>query len=461
MLAPRFGSPGRATPRFGPINKRVGRAYVVLVILALTSLLLTSHLFLLRRHTSPLPSSTPLFNSDYPFETTSAFHPVSFPSPWNTTAADLCASFPSHFTDRIQPVLKMGHGENPSQIAAQLSTVSSCFPPSDLLIFSDLDQPLPPHGRHQAIDILAHLPPAYHRNNPDLGPYRALQALLQNTSDSDVDIDPTHDPMAKTGWKTDKYKFLLLIERAWATKPGRDWYVFYETDTYLVWDNVFRLLSMLDPAEPVYMGSPSPGRRGTFFANGGPGFVLSRAAMERLLSRREESVAPLVMRGMEMVRGDCCGDSVLGWMLWEAGVAVSGLFPMFSPWAADQTPYTERTWCQPVVSMHKTRPGDVERLWRWEFGARELGVSLFCVLMDSRRGLLTRNSGHCCLPIFSSFTKWRDKRRARIGTMRSGTGWRKAMTSRVIASRRVSKRARRTRRVCNICGGGRRPSSAS
>lgn len=73
---------------------------------------------------------------------------------------------------------------------------------------------------------------------------------------------------------------------------------------------------------------------------------------------------------------------MLGWMLWGAGVWVSGLFPMFSPWAADHVAYTERMWCQMVVGLHKTRPGDVDRLWRWEFGTRELGVSLSRVLMN-------------------------------------------------------------------------------
>lgn len=363
MLAPRFGSPGRATPRFMPITKRVGRASISLIILALTSLFLTRHLFSRQHHQRllfPLASYIPQPN------TTSAFHPVSLPS--NITAADLCASFPSHLiTSRsIQPVLKMGHGENPSQIAAQLSTVSSCFAPEDLLIFSDLDQDLV--VGHHAIDILAYLPPAYHDGNPDLDSYRALRALLEDGGEIEKDQDPT----AKTGWKTDKYKFLLLIERAWTLKPGREWYVFYETDTYLVWDNVFRLLSLLDPAKPVYLGSPSPGREGTFFANGGPGFVLSRAAMESLLSWGEESLA---MRGMEMVKGDCCGDSVLGWMLFEAGVGVSGLFPMFSPWAGEGTPYTQRAWCQPVVSLHKTGAAGVEGLWRWEGERGRGGVS--------------------------------------------------------------------------------------
>lgn len=181
--------------------------------------------------------------------------------------------------------------------------------------------------------------------------------------------------------------------------------------------------------------------------------------MVRLLSWDGESLA---MRGMEMVKGDCCGDSVLGWMLREAGVGVSGLFPMFSPWAGEGTPYTQRAWCQPVVSLHKTGVGGVEGLWRWE-GERGRGVSL---INSCRDGFWVRfadddgGSGRCCSRTFSSFIRLRGRRRGRIGIMRFGTGWRRGGMSRGIVSRRVLRRVRRMRRVCNICGGGRRRGSA-
>jgi len=162
--------------------------------------------------------------------------------------------------------------------------------------------------------------------------------------------------------------------------------VFYETDTYIVWDNMFRFLSTLDPAAPFYIGSPSPGREETWFANGGPGFVLSRGAMDKLLSRDRPllegprsgsqfvAAPPLTLRGMDLVKGDCCGDSVLGWMLWEAKVPLSGFFPLFNTYPVHGIPYTERSWCQPVITMHKSTPEDMLALWRWEHSTRKLGV---------------------------------------------------------------------------------------
>lgn len=66
-------------------------------------------------------------------------------------------------------------------------------------------------------------------------------------------------------------------------RPEKRWYVFYEDDTYIVWDNMFRLLANFDPDMPWYFGSPSPGARGLWIANGGPGHVLSREAIRRVV----------------------------------------------------------------------------------------------------------------------------------------------------------------------------------
>ena len=323
----------------------------------------------------------------YPFETTSAFSPVAHHDAANKTLLELCASFPHHLTQRIQPVLKMGHGENRAMTDAQLLSVSACFRPDDLLIFSDLDETI--HGR-RAIDILANLPRAYRDNdneghpNPDYANYEAMYALAREGKLT-VKNDPAR---GKNGWRLDKYKFLAEVERAWAMRPGRDFYVFYETDTYISWDNMFRFLSTLDPDALLYMGSPSPGRRDddrkvdTWFANGGPGFVLSRGAMEKLLERQSSPIngqytdAPFSLKWLELLRSDPCGDSVLGWALYNAGVSLKGFFPLFNTYAAHTLPYTERLWCHPFLTMHKLKVEDMVALWKWENGRRTLGRPL-------------------------------------------------------------------------------------
>ena len=106
--------------------------------------------------------------------------------------------------------------------------------------------------------------------------------------------------------------------------------------------------------------------------------------MARLLSRSDSEAKadgllnqrpPLTLRGVDLIKGDCCGDSVLGWMLWKAGIRISGFFPLFNTYAAHKIPFTERAWCQPLITLHKSTAEDMMDLWRWEFQARQLGVS--------------------------------------------------------------------------------------
>ncbi|KAH6844492.1 hypothetical protein B0I37DRAFT_377648 [Chaetomium sp. MPI-CAGE-AT-0009] len=358
------------------LNKRVERNALIAAAISLA-------LFALWYLNSEKPTPSPF----YPFETTSAFFPVAHNGAQNKTIEQLCASFPGYLLQRIQPVLKMGHGENRKMIDAQLESVSACFKPDELLVFSDLDEVI--HGRH-AVDILANLPQAYRdiddegNANPDYVNYETMYALANEGK-----LTPKNDPArGKNGWRLDKYKFLAGAERAWQMRPGRDFYVFYETDTYISWDNMFRFLSMLDPHTPLYMGSPSPGRHDekknvdTWFANGGPGYVLSRGAMEKLLGRHTSPKTghftdpPISLKFLDVVRSDPCGDSVLGWALWSAGVPLSGFFPLFNTYPAHSLPYTERLWCQPFVTMHKLKPEDLVGLWRWENGQRKLGRPL-------------------------------------------------------------------------------------
>lgn len=157
------------------------------------------------------------------------------------------------------------------------------------------------------------------------------------------------------------------------------------SDSYVFWDNAFRFLQTFDPDQPIYMGSPSPGRFDskrnikTWFANGGPGYVLSRAAIKALLHRETSPHGqyidpPLTEKWLPLLRGECCGDSVVGWTLWNASIALQGYWPMFNPHPLHGIPYSDRYWCQPVLTLHKTSPKDMVDVWRWEFGQRQHSV---------------------------------------------------------------------------------------
>ncbi|RJE27579.1 Fringe [Aspergillus sclerotialis] len=331
------------------------RRYIYITLLLL---FFSISLFNLRHNYSTLlPSSlhhedSEISPTDYwTWDTSSQFRPQTVANP---DAKDPCLYFPSHLLKRIQVVLKIGSSEPADRLDTQLSTVTRCI--SNLIIVSDRDHNL---GGHPVYDILADLPQSYMTNNSDFDTYRGI---------------PEEQP--GSGWRLDRYKFLPMVERAYKMNPTAEWFVFLEADTYIVWDNLFRLLEHFDSNSPLYMGSPSPGRRlpngqTTWFAYGGTGIVISSAAVERIVTREVgeygEFVHPsLTARYENDVKGDCCGDSVLGWALYEAGIPLSGLWPLFNPHPFHSIPFAEAYWCQPIISAHRPRPDEMKDFSKFE-----------------------------------------------------------------------------------------------
>jgi hypothetical protein len=240
-----------------------------------------------------------------------------------------------------------------------MASVSRCI--SNLLIVSDKEAEL--HG-HRVHNVLADLPLSAREKVPEFEGYDAFQR-----GESELD--------GAAGWRLDRFKFLPMVERAKETNPSAEWYVFLETDTYFVWDNLFRMLEQFDPSFPLYMGSPAPGRgigegKVVWFAYGGSGFVLSRAAVDTLVARKTgrygQYVEPsLSEQYMQTVIDDCCGDSVLGFALYEKGITLSGMWPMFNAHPLDSIPFGNKDhWCQPAISMHKSQLSDMVGLAQWE-----------------------------------------------------------------------------------------------
>ncbi|TWU75875.1 hypothetical protein ED733_005634 [Metarhizium rileyi] len=362
-------------PRLGfTPNKRLSRVLVcMLICITSAALIVARHIrfqrapSIHREHTGP---------EVYDFTSTSRFSPVSLDNAGNMSGEDLCASFPKYILNYIQPVLKIGHSENKERLDATFSSVSSCFNKDDLLVISDMNEVV--HG-HQTIDVLADLPAGYYdlHRNPSFGNYTAQTAMRNNGTLN------AKTKQAIDGWILDKYKFLPMVERAWLARPDKGFYFFYEADTYVFWDNAFRFLQNFDPDTPIYMGSPSPGRPDpqrdikTWFANGGPGLVLSRGAVKALLHRNSDNngqyLEPHVTeKWLDLVASECCGDSVLGWALWNTTVQLQGYWPMFNPHPLHGIPFSDLYWCQPVLTLHKSAPADTNDLWRWEFGHRQL-----------------------------------------------------------------------------------------
>lgn len=316
----------------------------------------------------PPSEQRPLEPKYFAWDTRSQFRPVR-QDVENKTSDDLCQAFPKHLLLDIQPVLKTGHGVLENRVRPQLQSVSACL--DDLIIVSDVDEGF--EGR-EVIDVIADLPAGFKDNNTQLtvSGYYVQKALAENGTLATV----TPKEAGIRGWELDKFKFLPQISRAWRMRPEKRWYVFYEADTYIAWDNMFRLLENFDPDVPLYFGSPSLGHD-SWMANGGPGYVLSREAVRRLVKDDFGADGSFVEsklseRWEEEMMLDCCGDSVLGWALHEdAETTLSGLWLMFNPHPLHGVPFSDLYWCQPVISMHKTTTEDMVSLWRWEESRRD------------------------------------------------------------------------------------------
>lgn len=133
------------------------------------------------------------------------------------------------------------------------------------------------------------------------------------------------------------------------------------------------------------MGSASPGRedefgRSTRFANGGPSYVLSRAAIKQLLHRRTSSTGfyldpPFAEKHRGLMHdGECCGDSALGYAIWQSGIQMQALYPMFAQHPMQHLPFDAMRWCTPLFTLHKTSFDDMRAIFQWEFTARSNDV---------------------------------------------------------------------------------------
>lgn len=361
-------------------NLRRWTLFLALAVLCIGTL---QYLFLFNRHTSrALPAIV---------FAPASFHPAPYPEAphgleaeakkgqdwwhWDTPTkfgpgdkieeGNECNTFPKELLGKIQVVLKVGTADDLSRTKAQLASVIKCI--DNVLILSDNNYTYG-DSNHQAVDVLASLPVETYLRKEDYAIYEAQRNISRE------DLKQGHE-----GEKLDKYKFLSGVEYAVEQRPGMEWFIFLESDTYMFWDNVFRLLENYDHDIPYYFGSPSQGRKRpnsdetVWFANGGPGYILSHAAAHRLVDRQKNSVGVkgprLSDEYSQEIRDDCCGDSTLGFALHDkADVSISGLWPMFNPHSLSGLPFGsgKKYWCEPVISLHKTSPEQMENLWQWE-----------------------------------------------------------------------------------------------
>ncbi|KNG86190.1 hypothetical protein ANOM_005524 [Aspergillus nomiae NRRL 13137] len=277
------------------------------------------------------PPQTRILHSSSP-QTTTPKHNSS--APWHPDDVRCSSGVPD--TSHIQVVVKTGSNIIYDKLPTQLLTALRCC--QDPLIFADSEQDI---GAYHVYDVLANVNETLKATHPDFAYYRTIKEYL--SAGRDIRQLRTSRQAA---WDLDKYKFIHMLVQTWARRPGHDWYVFVEADTYLFWGNLVQWLARMDPAQPLYLGSAA-----TFqsqkFAHGGSGVILSREAMRRVL----DGDADLAARYDERMHDEIYGDYVLMKALKEKGVELTNKWPMMQGEKQNTLPVT---------------PVDVNEMWNYE-----------------------------------------------------------------------------------------------
>lgn len=265
-------------------------------------------------------------------------------------------------------VLKTGSTELEDKLPVHLKTTLSCY--ENHLIFSDLAE------RYQdeiILDALEEVDPTIKATHPDFALYRQLResgrASLEPSQLSGPRSLPPDDTTGKAsnpGWKLDKWKFLPMIRKTLQGYPDKKWYVFVETDTYILWSTLLNYLAALDSSKPHYIGNQMQ-IGDILFAHGGSGFVISRPALEMAVAQYTENKA----HWEDFTANHWAGDCVLGKVLKDSGISVVWAWPIwqganFGDLDYERVDYGHTLWCAPTISYHHLTPPVVEDLWAFE-----------------------------------------------------------------------------------------------
>ncbi|ROW06776.1 hypothetical protein VMCG_04145 [Cytospora schulzeri] len=263
----------------------------------------------------------------------------------------VCDGFPD--TSGIFLVMKTGATESFDKIPMQLMTVLKCL--TDYQIFSDLEQRIAGHPIHDSLNtVLAEAKDG----NADFDLYRQQKACAIDQDMCTRTVEGSKD----AGWNLDKYKNIHMAEKIFRLRPGYDWYVFVDADTYVSWPNLVYMLHRLDPSKERYIGSPTL-IGSTPFAHGGSGYVMSGAAMKEFVGKNPGVADRFDLR----VKNECCGDYMFAVALSETiGIKVESIWPTINGEKPSTLPFGHNHWCQAIATMHHMNSEEVSEFWEFE-----------------------------------------------------------------------------------------------
>lgn len=276
-----------------------------------------------------------------------------------------CRQIPG--AEDILVVIKTGATELEAKLPVHLRTSTLCY--SDYVIFSDFEEDVEGHHIYDALDQVNDDIKSRHN---DFELYRRLQVQGRKAlNSSELNDAPGTGPATNgktdnAGWRLDKWKFLPMMNKTLTMYPDKEWYVFVETDTYLVWSNLLQWIAMMDPEKPIYAGYQMQiGEQ--VFAHGGSGFVVSNYAM-RLVT---DHYARNTSWWDTFTSGQWAGDCVLGKAFEDAGSPLLWSWPLTQGerpntldfWKKD---YAKRLWCFPALTYHHMSSDEIETMWTFE-----------------------------------------------------------------------------------------------
>ena len=269
--------------------------------------------------------------------------------------------------DEVLVVLKTGSTELIHKLPVHFNTTFQCY--SDYLIFSDYEEVY--DGEH-ILDALQDVSEDIKASHPDFDLYRRLQrggrSVLKLTELSGFYTTSQRGvgKVSNSGWQLDRWKFLPMLNRTLHERPNKRWYVFIETDTSMFWSTQLGYISALDWNLAFYLGA-QVWMGDIIFAHGGSGFMMSRPALEKIVSKFN-----LEKEKWEKATNDTfAGDIVLGKAMGEAGAPLLFAWPIWQGDDIGNMNWNEinrgrRLWCHPTISYHHQTPDTVESMWRFE-----------------------------------------------------------------------------------------------
>ncbi|KMK58371.1 Glycoprotein-N-acetylgalactosamine 3-beta-galactosyltransferase 1-A [Aspergillus fumigatus Z5] len=210
---------------------------------------------------------------------------------------------------------------------------------------------------HYIHDVLSGVSAEMKKSAPEFNFYRDLH----ENQDRLTEFMRQNATAQRKAWHIDKWKFLPAVEKALQAKPDAKWFMFMEADTFLVWSNLLKWLAKLDWRRPYFLGQPVT-MEGQLFAYGGAGWLLSRPAIQQMADH-------MASRNSEyeyFTNGTSFGDLILGYVLEQAGVGLTGAWPLIQRETPSTMEYTRDVWCHPAVTFHHIDALEIKSIWDLE-----------------------------------------------------------------------------------------------